>query len=508
MKKKFLFLLVISFIISPHMICAKKPVSIDESQLLVSENQTQEAVNKPSINSVNNGYYEGFADLIEQLAPAVVNVSTEQIITEENNNTRFPKLPDGSLFEEFREFFERMEPFFMERNQNISREVVSLGSGFVIDENGIIVTNYHVITNAKEITVTLSDNTQVKAKILSKDPKTDLAVLKIDTDKKLPFVKFGDSDKARVGDRVIAVGNPFGLGGSVSTGIVSAIARNINIGTVSDFIQTDAAINKGNSGGPLFNMNGEVIGINTAIFSPSGGNVGVGFAIPSNIAKPVIKLLKEGKKVEHGWVGVKVQAITKEAADSLGLKETQGALVAEVTKGSPADKAGVKVGDVIIEFNGIKISKMAQLPQAVSKTEVSKKVNIKLYRKNEVIDLAIRVGKLQDDDLENLAKGEGEDSQSDYIGLIISSLSNELRKENNLSDDIEGIIVLKVDTRSDAFAKGIRRGDIITHINQNKIKNADEFTKVIMQVKKENKESILLLVSRQGNSLYITVKLK
>ncbi|GHM58247.1 MAG: serine protease [Candidatus Mesenet longicola] len=489
MRRKILLLLIVNITMFTNIAYAKQHASVDENIQLVEEQKFQS----------NDIYYESFADLVEQLAPAVVNVSTEQIVRDEN--IRFPQLPGGSLFEEFREFFERIEPF-MNRNQDANKEVISLGSGFIIDESGIIVTNYHVIADAKEITVTLNDNTQSKATILGKDPKTDLAVLKIDTDKKLSFVRFGNSDKARVGDRVIAIGNPFGLGGSVSTGIVSAIARNINIGTVSDFIQTDAAINKGNSGGPLFNMNGEIIGINTAIFSPSGGNVGIGFAIPSVIAEQVIELLKEGKKVEHGWIGVKVQAVTKEIADSLGLEATHGALVAEITKGSPADKAGIKVGDIIVEFNETKVTKMSQLPQVVSRTEIGKKVNIKLYRKGEVVGTTVKVGRIQDD--EDLTQDE-DDLYFDYIGVTVSSLPNEFKKEN---DGVNGIVVLNVDVKSNAHAKGIRRGDIITHINQNEIKNIDEFKKIISQVKKEDKESVALLIKRQNNNLYVTIKLK
>ncbi|WP_339045673.1 Do family serine endopeptidase [Candidatus Mesenet endosymbiont of Agriotes lineatus] len=492
MRRKILLLLIVSITIFTNVAYAKKYMSIEENIPLVDEQKFQE-------KSSNDVYYESFADLVEQLAPAVVNVSTEQIVRDESIG--FPQLPGGSLFEEFREFFERIEPF-MNRNQDVNKEVISLGSGFIIDESGIIVTNYHVIADAKEVTVTLNDNTQNKARILGKDPKTDLAVLKIDTDKKLSFVRFGNSDKARVGDRVIAIGNPFGLGGSVSTGIVSAIARNINIGTVSDFIQTDAAINKGNSGGPLFNMNGEVIGINTAIFSPSGGNVGIGFSIPSVIVEPVIKLLKESKKVEHGWVGVKVQAVTKEIVDSLGLEATQGALVAEVIKGSPADKAGIKIGDIIIEFNEMKVTRMSQLPQVVSRAEVGKKVNVKLYRKGEVVGITVKVGKIQDD--ENLAKEE-DDLYFDYIGITVSNLSNEFKREN---DGVNGVVVLNVDVKSSAYVKGIRRSDVITHINQNEVKNIDEFKRIITQVKKEDKESVALLIKRQNNNLYVTIKLK
>ncbi len=300
---------------------------------------------------------QGLADLVEELIPAVVNISSEQIIKQENNSrTRVPSMPGNNFFDDFREFFERFDQFFMDRGPSVNKEVVLLGSGFIIDKGGTIVTNYHVIKNAQDITVTMNDNTYFKAEVSGYDAKTDLAVLKIKADKDLPFVAFGDSDKARVGDTVIAIGNPFGLGGSVSTGIISARSRDISIGTMNEFIQTDAAINRGNSGGPLFDLNGKVIGINTAIYSPSesGGNVGIGFAIPSNLAMSIIDTLKSGKKIKHGWLGVQVQPITKEFAESLGLKDIKGALVASIVKDSPAEKGGIKVGDILLEFDGKK----------------------------------------------------------------------------------------------------------------------------------------------------------
>ncbi|MDX5495300.1 MAG: trypsin-like peptidase domain-containing protein, partial [Wolbachia endosymbiont of Nomada marshamella] len=262
---------------------------------------------------------QGLADLVEELIPAVVNISSEQIIKQESNNrTKIPFMPRNNFFDDFREFFEHFDQFFMDRGPSVNREVVLLGSGFILDKGGTIVTNYHVIKNAQDITVTMNDNTYFKAEVLGYDARTDLAVLKVHSNKDLPFVAFGNSDTARVGDTVIAIGNPFGLGSSVSTGIISARSRDISIGTMNEFIQTDAAINRGNSGGPLFDLNGKVIGINTAIYSPSesGGNVGIGFAIPSNLAMSIIDTLKSGKKIKHGWLGVQVQPITKEFAES------------------------------------------------------------------------------------------------------------------------------------------------------------------------------------------------
>ncbi len=301
---------------------------------------------------INTSIYncnQGLADLVEELLPAFVSISSEQVIKQGNSNrTRVP-LPRNDFFDGFREFFEYFDQFFMDKSPSINREAVLLGSGFIIDKSGIIVTNYHVIKDAQHITVTMNDDTYFKAEVLGYDAKTDLAVLKIKADKDFSFVTLGNSDEARVGDMVMAIGNPFGLGGSVSTGIISARSRDISIGTMNEFIQTDAAINRGNSGGPLFDLNGKVIGINTAIYSPSesGGNVGIGFAIPSNLAIPVIDKLKNGKKVKHGWLGVQVQRITVEFAESLGLKDTKGALVASIVKDSPAEKGGIKVGSVL-----------------------------------------------------------------------------------------------------------------------------------------------------------------
>ncbi|CCF78244.1 trypsin-like serine protease [Wolbachia endosymbiont of Onchocerca ochengi] len=459
---------------------------------------------------INTSIYncnQGLADLVEELLPAFVSISSEQVIKQGNSNrTRVP-LPRNDFFDGFREFFEYFDQFFMDKSPSINREAVLLGSGFIIDKSGIIVTNYHVIKDAQHITVTMNDDTYFKAEVLGYDAKTDLAVLKIKADKDFSFVTLGNSDEARVGDMVMAIGNPFGLGGSVSTGIISARSRDISIGTMNEFIQTDAAINRGNSGGPLFDLNGKVIGINTAIYSPSesGGNVGIGFAIPSNLAIPVIDKLKNGKKVKHGWLGVQVQRITVEFAESLGLKDTKGALVASIVKDSPAEKGGIKVGDVLLEFDGKIVDRMAQLPQIVSRTEPGKKVQIKLLRKGKEVNIKVIVGESTNDNQDINQKENA--STSDYItGLTISNLSREL-KEGNAS--IKGVVITSVDIYKNPTLRDLKRGDIITQINDADIENVESFqNQVNLAKKQDSKKAIMLLVYRNGNQFFTLIKLK
>ncbi|MDF0607439.1 DegQ family serine endoprotease [Wolbachia endosymbiont of Onchocerca gibsoni] len=459
---------------------------------------------------INTSIYncnQGLADLVEELLPAFVSISSEQVIKQGNSNrTRVP-LPRNDFFDGFREFFEYFDQFFMDKSPSINREAVLLGSGFIIDKSGIIVTNYHVIKDAQHITVTMNDDTYFKAEVLGYDAKTDLAVLKIKADKDFSFVTLGNSDEARVGDMVMAIGNPFGLGGSVSTGIISARSRDISIGTMNEFIQTDAAINRGNSGGPLFDLNGKVIGINTAIYSPSesGGNVGIGFAIPSNLAIPVIDKLKNGKKVKHGWLGVQVQRITVEFAESLGLKDTKGALVASIVKDSPAEKGGIKVGDVLLEFDGKIVDRMAQLPQIVSRTDPGKKVQIKLLRKGKEVNIKVIIGESTNDNQDINQKENA--STSDYItGLTISNLSREL-KEGNAS--IKGVIITSVDIYKNPTLRDLKRGDIITQINDADIENVESFqNQVNLAKKQDSKKAIMLLVYRNGNQFFTLIKLK
>ena len=345
---------------------------------------------------------ESFADLADRLLPAVVNVSTTQVV-EGSAGIELPQLPPGSPFEEFfKEFMERNQP-----KQQQRRRATSLGSGFFIDNAGHVVTNNHVIQDADEISVILHDDTRLEAKVIGRDAKTDIAVLKVEPHGKLAPVKFGDSDNIRVGDWVVAIGNPFGFGGTVTAGIISARGRDINAGPYDDFLQTDASINRGNSGGPMFNLDGEVIGINTAIFSPSGGSVGIGFAIPSNSARGVIQQLIEHGQVRRGWLGVRIQSVTEEIADALGLKEAAGALVAGVIPGGPAEKAKLKDGDVILEFDGKPIGQMRRLPRLVADTDVGKTVPIKVWRDGRALTMKVEVGALEEPEEKAEAKASG-----------------------------------------------------------------------------------------------------
>ena len=330
----------------------------------------------------------------------MVNISTTQISKKSDRGPEIPQFPPGSPFEEFfKDFFDRNRP------DSAPRKVTSLGSGFIIDPSGYIVTNHHVIEDAEEVTVILHDDTNLKAKIIGRDTKTDLALLKVEAKKPLPYVKWGDSEKARVGDWVLAIGNPFGLGGTVTAGIISARKRDINSGPYDSYLQTDASINRGNSGGPMFNLDGEVIGINTAIFSPSGGSIGIGFAIPSAQARTVIDQLRKYGRTRRGWLGVRIQTVTDQIAESLAMGRARGALVAGVTDNGPADKAGIKSGDVIVAFDGQDIDEMRDLPRLVAETAIDKDVKVRVIRGGKPVELSVQVGELPDEIKERKASG-------------------------------------------------------------------------------------------------------
>ncbi|MCU7611295.1 Do family serine endopeptidase [Anaplasma capra] len=446
--------------------------------------------------------HRGFSELAARLLPAVVNISTEQTVDSDANSMgqqgfRFPGIPKGI----FEEFFNNLEPLLVDPPK--PRKVISLGSGFIVDKSGLIVTNYHVIANAKEIHVKFSDNSTARATVLGKDPKTDLAVLKVKTKKDLQPAKLGNSDNVLVGEWALAIGNPFGLGGSVSVGVISGRARDINIGTASEFLQTDAAINRGHSGGPLFNADGEVIGINTAIMSPQGGgNVGVAFAIPSNNAARVINVLSKGGKVEHGWLGVVIQHVTDDMTDSLGLEQARGALISSVAKDSPAEKAGLKVGDVILEFNGQKIDSMPQLTHLIAKTAVNEKAKMAVQRDGKVLNIVVTIGKLPDDAIPGSTDQEATDES---VGLTVTNPPKSSKKQ-------EGVLIIRVDHRSDAFGEGIRKGDILLGINSTAINNVSDFSKEMGKIKSSSGKgsSLLLLVKKGGGDsppVYIPVKL-
>jgi serine protease Do len=460
---------------------------------------------------------DSFADLAEKLLPSVVNISTTQTVNSDKGGERSPGRrppPSGSPLDEFfRDFLERNGQRG-EKPEPRPRKATSLGSGFVVDPAGYIVTNNHVIEGADEINVILHDDTRLKAEILGRDSKTDVAVLRIKTDKKLVAAVWGDSDKARVGDWVLAIGNPFGLGGSVSAGILSARQRDIHSGPYDDYLQTDAAINRGNSGGPMFSVDGEVIGINTAIYSPSGGSIGIGFAIPSNIAREIAnELIRDPEHVVHrGWLGVRIQAVTGEVAETLGLGVPRGALVASVNENGPAQSGGIQPGDVILSFDGKPVSDVRHLPRVVAGTKVGKTVPVTVWRKRRPETMQVAVGKL-DETEEVAAKDAPNDrpSKSDSptvtaLGLTLSNITEELKDKFSLKDD-KGAVVVEVARDSPAAKKGLEPGDVILEASQQEIKNAGQIAAKIEEARRAGRSSILVLVDRQGELRFFALRL-
>jgi len=445
------------------------------------------------------GAPDSFADLAEKLLPAVVNISTTQKVSGRAEDMPQFDFPPGSPFRDFFEQFQR------KRREAPQRRGTSLGSGFIIDKAGFIVTNNHVIEGADQITVVLHDERKFEAKLVGRDPKTDLALLKVKTNVDLPAVSFGDSDKARVGDWVLAIGNPLGLGGTVTAGIVSARGRDIRSGPYDDYIQTDAPINRGNSGGPLFDVNGEVVGINTAILSPSGGSIGIGFSIPSQLAIGVIEQLRKYGVTKRGWLGVQIQAVTEEIAESLGLKNSHGALVAGVVKESPAESAGFKTGDVILSFDGRTVPESRRLPRMVAETDVGKKVAVVIWRNGKRENLTVQLGELEKVDQaalttpeESAPKEKGGQAFKE-LGLSLSPLNKELADRFELEEGVNGLVVVDVDDDSNASEKGLQPGDIIVEINQEKVKTLDDVRKQVEKADKAGRRSVLLLVKfRQG----------
>jgi serine protease Do len=457
---------------------------------------------------------ESVANAAERLLPAVVNISTTQKM-EGTGQVPMPNLPENSPFREFfDDFFEKQQ----REGDQPQRRVSSLGSGFVIDPGGIIVTNNHVIEGAEEIEAKFHDGSTLTAKLIGKDSKTDLALLRVEPPKPLSYVTFGNSDTLRVGDWVMAIGNPFGLGGSLTLGIVSARNRDINSGPYDDFIQTDAAINRGNSGGPLFNMDGDVVGINTAIISPSGGSIGIGFSVPANTAKVVIDQLQQFGETRRGWLGVKIQTITPEIAESLGLVSPDGALVSDVVATGPAEKAGIKAGDVIMSFDGKPIKEMRDLPRLVADTGVEKTVDVVIARAGAQQTVKVTLGRLEEGEkLAELAAATPESvpgqqpSSVDVLGMKIASLNDELRKKYNIGPQVQGVVVLSVEANSAAYEKRIEAGDVITEADQRPALNPQELSQRVKEIEQRGKDSILLLVSKssqQGEPRFIGLKLK
>ena len=452
-----------------------------------------------------------FADLAERLSPAVVNISTSQTVERPGFTPQVPELPPGSPFEDFfKDFFDRRGG-----DDPSPRKVQSLGSGFVIDPQGYIVTNNHVIENADEISINFADGSSADAELVGTDPKTDIALLKLIETPEAPldFVEFGDSDRSRVGDWVIAIGNPFGLGGSVSAGIISARNRDISSGPYDDFIQTDAAINRGNSGGPLFNMDGEVSGVNTAIFSPTGGSVGVGFSGPAKIAGNVVQQLREFGETRRGWIGVRIRRVTDELAEGLDLEEAKGALVEDVSAGGPAAAAGVEIGDVIISFDGTEIENMRSLPRAVAETNVDETVRMVVIRKGKSKTLKVVVGRLDEDGkpvdaaFPATEEDEGETPEERVVlGMKLIALDRELRETFKLPQEQAGVMIAEVESTSAAAKKGLRRGDVIVEVAQEAVAAPDEVADRIDAERDSGKSSVLLLVSRQGDVRFVALR--
>ena len=442
---------------------------------------------------------ESFADLAEKLMPSVVNISTTQTVKTTTNQFPF-QFPPGSPFGEMFKDFERPT----------ERKASALGSGFIIKDNGTVITNNHVIANAEDILVRVGDK-EYKAKLVGADPYMDIAVLKMETKDKFKTVKFGDSDTARVGDWAVAIGNPFGLGGTVTAGIISARNRDINLTRYDDFIQTDASINQGNSGGPLFNLNGEVIGINTAIIAPGqSGSIGIGFAIPANAASNVIDQLINFGETRRGWLGVRIQEVTKEIAEAVKLKKTEGALVASVGEKSPADKAGIKAGDIILEFDGKKIDVMRTLPKVVAGTEVGKNVQLKIWRNKKLITKRLTLGRLESSQ-EFKAKSpkikKTKEVEIENLKITVRDLNEEDISSRKLNKNTKGVVIMEISNISPL--KGLLNvNDIIIEAQKTQITKSSDLNNVVNQVKKRGDKNLLLsVIDKNNQSRYLGVKL-
>ncbi|MBX4992070.1 serine protease Do [Rhizobium binae] len=496
----------------------------------------------------NNGP-ASVADLAEGLLDAVVNISTSQNVKDDEGVGPAPRAPDGSPFQEFFNDFFNKQQGGKGPNHNVS----SLGSGFVIDPTGYIVTNNHVIEGADDIEVNFANGSKLKAKLIGTDTKTDLSVLKVEPRTPLKSVKFGDSSTMRIGDWVMAIGNPFGFGGSVTVGIISGRGRNINAGPYDNFIQTDAAINKGNSGGPLFNMKGEVIGINTAIISPSGGSIGIGFSVPSELASGVVEQLREYGETRRGWLGVRIQPVTDDIADSLGLDTAKGALVAGVIKGGPVDDGSIKAGDVILKFDGKTVNEMRDLPRVVAESTVGKEVDVVVLRDGKEQSVKVKLGRLEDSDQAAAGGAAPDGSQDDgvitpdpdenddmdqpdtgdqappvpgapapdqgqvspdatpknVLGLSLSLLSPETRKAFGIAESVDGVVVTEVAPGSASAEKGLKPGDVIVEVAQEFMKSPDAVAAKVKSLKQEGRRNAqLMIASANGDLRFVAVPME
>jgi len=456
-----------------------------------------------------------FSGLVETVGPAVVTVAStrqtpQRMQSGEGPMPEIPGMPDLPENSPFREFFER----FMDQHrgdgpmgpQGPPRQARALGSGFIVESDGLIVTNDHVVGEADQVTVILEDGTEYEAEIVGRDPKTDLAVLRIDPEGELPTVEWGDSAEAKIGDWVVAVGNPFGLGGTVTAGVLSARGRNIGSGPYDDYLQIDAPINRGNSGGPTFNLEGEVIGVNTAIFSPSGGSVGIGFAVPSSMARGIIDQLAETGTVERGWLGVSIQTVTDELASALGLDEARGALVARVEPGSPADAAGLRQGDLILGYNGQEVAEMSDLPRLVAETPVGETASLEIRRDDETTTLDVEIGRLEPERtaaVDQPETGEAGSSEETALGARLAGLDDEARQRFGIDETVSGVVVTDLAADSPLVEQGVRPGDVITQVDRESVADPAEVRSAIDAVRESDREQVLLLVTRRGQQRYV-----
>ncbi len=461
---------------------------------------------------------QSFADMVDKLMPTVVNITTTQAMPQQGPRLRdMPQLPPGSPFEElFKEFFDKKGGDEQKR-----RGGTSLGSGFIIDGDGYIITNNHVIQGAEDITVILRDDTQLKAKLIGSDSRIDVAVLKVEPPNKkpMPFAKFGDSDKGRVGDWVVAIGNPFGLGHSVTAGIISARGRSLGSESLDDYLQTDAAINKGNSGGPLFNADGEVIGVNTAIYSPSGTNAGLAFSIPSNLVRQVAESLREFGRVKRGWIGVSYQSVTDDIADSFGLDRARGVLVANVIADGPAAKAGLKRNDIILTFAGAEVPDLRRFPRLVANARVGSTVDITVWRAGKEQPFKLRIGEQEEAEKQNAAAPGGAapkkppeadqpvSSSIEQLGLTLQKVTDQLREKYGLSDNVKGVVITKIAANSPAAEKQLQAGDVILEVDQKPVTTPGEVTEIVAKLQAQKKRSVLLFVERQGDPRFAALRL-
>lgn len=455
-----------------------------------------------SLQSAAQGAPESFADLAESVSPAVVNITTSTLV--EFDETDGPIIPEGSPFEDFfREFQDRQNG-----DRNRTRRSQALGSGFVISEDGYVVTNNHVIEGADEIIIELYSGEELDAELIGRDRKTDLALLKVEADEPLAFVDFGDSDISRVGDWVLAVGNPLGQGFSVSAGIISARNRSLS-GAYDDYIQTDAAINRGNSGGPLFNMDGEVIGVNTAILSPDGGSIGIGFSMASNVVSQVVDQLMEFGETRRGWLGVRIQDVTPDMAEAMELDSAVGAMVTDVPEG-PAEDAGIEAGDIILRFDGVDVADVRDLVNQVGAAEVGKTVDVEVLRNGEEMTIAVTLGRREtaEGTLEEEEAEVVEPDEVDILGMSLMELTDDLRADLGLEDGPDGLFVANVDEASEAFEKGMRAGDIIEKAGQRRVGTIDALEEQLEAAQDAGRKSVLLLVRSGGNPRFIALSVE